>query len=45
MPLCMFMSNRLVCLQVAMLNEKSVAPRLLGGGHGLGSPGHPDWWL
>jgi len=41
----MFMSNRLVCLQVAMLNEKSVAPRLLGGGQGLGSPGHPDWWL
>jgi len=50
MPLCMFMSNRLVCLQVVMLIVTSwrsqVAPRLLGGGgQGLGSPGHPDWWL
>jgi len=41
----MFMFNRLVCLQVAMLTEKSVAPRLLGGEQGLGSPSHPDWWL
>ena len=45
MPLCMFVFNRIVCLQVAMLTEKSVAPLLLGGGQGLGSPGHPDWWL
>ena len=38
MPLCMFGFNSFVCLQVAMLTEKSVAPLLLGGGKGLGPP-------
>ena len=48
MPLCMFMSNRLVCLQVAMLTVKSGGASVTWGGTRAWVP-RPPWlvaiWL